>query len=275
VSKVDLHIHTSASDGRFSPAEIVLKAHQTGLQIISITDHDTIDGIIPAQQAARSFPGLMVIGGVEINTDVSGGELHLLCYFVDSNSAELKVVLERLRSSRIFRAQKMVEKLNDLGIDIDFQRVRDLAGTGAMGRPHVAQALLEKGYIGSFREAFVRYIGRGCPAFVEREKVTPADAVGLVLRAGGLPVLAHPFTFDNPESWIRELKPAGLIGVEAYYNNYSLDQIRQIKNLAVKYDLVSTGGSDFHGLDVASETVMGGVDVPLESAERLIALAGI
>jgi 3',5'-nucleoside bisphosphate phosphatase len=273
VGKVDLHIHTTASDGRFSPEEIVRKAAEKGLVYIALCDHDSMEGVIPAQTASRNYPGLTVIGGVEINTDIPAGELHVLGYYCDSDNAELRSNLERLRASRIERAQKMIAKLKGLGINIEYSRVRELAGTGSVGRPHIAQAMLEKGYIFNLREAFNKYISRGGPAYVERDKITPAGAVQLILRAGGIPVLAHPLTFEDPEPLVKELKSAGLMGIETYYGSYSFEQVNELLGLAVKYDLIPTGGSDFHGLDSASEPQLGTVEVPLEIAERLVALS--
>jgi hypothetical protein len=273
MSKVDLHIHTTASDGKFTPAEIVRKSAAAGLAYIGICDHDSIDGVAPAQTAARDFPGLTVISGVEINTDIPAGELHILGYYCDCNDAELSSTLLRLRDSRILRAKKMVAKLRSMGIKIDYERVEELAGEGSVGRPHVAQSLLEKGYINNFREAFAKYIGRGGPAYVERDKITPAEATRLIRRVGGIPVMAHPLTSDNYETLVAELKAAGLMGLEVYYGNYSLEQIQVLLELAARYDLIATGGSDFHGLDNLSEPQLGQVDVPLSCAVKLMELA--
>jgi len=273
VSKVDLHIHSTASDGRLGPAEVVRKSAEYGLAVIAITDHDTVDGIVPALAAARAFPGLRVIPGVEINTDVPNGEAHVLGYFIDYTSHELGDTLEGLRHSRRGRAQGMIAKLGDLGIYIEWQRVQEIAGGSSIGRPHIAQAMLEKGYITSIKEAFTKYISRDGPAYVEREKIAPVEAVKLVLRAKGLPVLAHPFTINDPEMMIVELKAAGLVGIEAYYGNYTAGEVGRLVSLARGHNLIATGGSDYHGLDEGSETMIGGADVPMEVAERLIALA--
>jgi len=273
VSKIDLHIHSTASDGRLSPAEIVRQSMEHGLTIIAVADHDTVDGIVPALVAAKAFPGLKVIPAVEINTDVPYGEAHLLGYFIDYTNHELRDALQKLRNSRRKRAQGMIDKLGDLGIHIEWQRVQEIAGGSSIGRPHIAQAMLEKGYITSFKEAFTKYISRDGPAYVEREKITPVGAVELILRANGLPVLAHPFTINDPEMMIIELKAAGLVGIEAYYNSYTTDEISRLVSLADRHNLITTGGSDYHGLDDSNETMIGGVDVPMESAERLIALA--
>ena len=274
MSKVDLHIHSTASDGRFSPEEIVRKAVELGLEVIALADHDSVDGIGPALKAARKFPRLRVIPAVEVSTDVPDGEVHVLGYFIDYTSHELAEELARFRNSRKRRAQKMVAKLAELGVHIDWRRVQEIAGDGSMARPHVAQAMLEKGYITSIREAFDKYIARDGPAYVEREKLTSVEAVALIVRTNGLPVMAHPFTVPDPEALISEMEAAGLVGIEAYYNGYTADEISRLVSLADRHGLIVTGGSDYHGLGEINEMMMGGVDVPMESAERFIALAG-
>ncbi|MFC1942162.1 PHP domain-containing protein [Chloroflexota bacterium] len=274
MSQVDLHIHSTASDGKFSPEEIIAKAAALGLTTIALADHDSVEGIAPALEAARAFPRLRVIPSIELSTDLPDGEAHVLGYFLDYTSGVLISALERFRDSRRGRAQGMVDKLRDLGIRIDWQRVQEIAGDGSIGRPHIARAMLEKGFISSFGEAFTRFIGRGGPAYVDRYKMTPAEAVALIVQSNGLPVLAHPFTVTDPEATIIVLKEAGLVGIEAYYNHYSAEEIRRLVNLADKHNLIPTGGSDYHGLDNGSETMMGAVEVPISSAEKLIALAG-
>ena len=273
MSKVDLHIHSSVSDGRFSPAEVVRISAGAGLTAIALADHDNVDGIAPALEAAKDFPWLKVIPGVEISTDVPEGEVHLLGYFIDYNNQELLTALERMRESRQNRAQGMIAKLANLGLNIDWERVKEIAGRGSVGRPHIAQALLEKGYIASIKEAFTKYIAWGGPAYVEREKVSPGEAIELILRANGLPVLAHPLTVNDPETLIIELKESGLVGLEAYYKDYTAEEIDRLVSLAEKYGFIVTGGSDYHGLDDSTETMIGGADVPLESVEQLVSLA--
>lgn len=272
MSEVDLHIHSTASDGRLTPAEIVNKSAGLGITTIALADHDTVSGIAPALEAARVFPWLQVIPCVEISTNMDAGTVHILGYFIDFNSLELQDTLDGLRISRQKRAQSMVAKLRELGVQIEWQRVMEIAGSGLICRPHIAQAMLEKGYITTFKEAFTRYIGQGGPAYVERQKITPKGAVELVLRNKGLPILAHPLTIDSPERMIVRLKTNGLAGIEAYYNGYTADEINKLVTLADKYDLVVTGGSDYHGLDEGSETMIGGVAVPMESVKRLMAL---
>ncbi len=273
MSRVDLHLHSTASDGRFSPAEVVRKSVQAGLAVIALTDHDTVDGIPLAVETAIAFPGFKMIPGVEINTDVPTGEAHILGYFIDYAHPELEAGLVRMRHSRQERAQQMIARLNKLGLTIKWERVREIASTDAIGRPHVAQALLEKGYVSSIKEAFTKYIGWGGLAYVERAKMAPVEAVELIIRAKGLPVLAHPFTISNPEAMVGELKDKGLVGIEAYYGSHTTDQINRLVNLAAKHGLIATGGSDYHGLDDSTETPIGGAPVPLQAAEQLIARA--
>ena len=273
MSKVDLHLHSTASDGRLSPEEVIRKAAELGLAVIALADHDTVDGIVPALEAAKKFPQLKIIPAVEASTDVPSGEVHVLGYFIDYTSQELAGALAKFRNSRERRAQGMVAKLADLGIHITWQRVREIAGDGSIARPHIAQAMLEKGYISSIKEAFDKYITRDGPAYVGREKLTPADAVALIVRTQGLPVMAHPFTVPDPEAMVIELKAAGLVGIEAYYDGYTIDKINRLVSLADRHGLIATGGSDYHGLGGIGEAMIGGVNVPMASAERLIALA--
>jgi len=167
--RADLHLHTTASDGRLTPRELVRKAVELKLDVIAITDHDSVEGVLPALEEAKSFTQLMVIPGVEINTDVPKGEVHILGYFVDYRDPGLNHTLEELRNSRYERGKNMVAKLTEIGINVDWGRVQELAGGGSIGRPHIAQAMLEQGYISSLREAFTKYIGRNSPAYVERK----------------------------------------------------------------------------------------------------------
>ena len=272
-SKVDLHIHTTASDGRLPPEEIVQRAAEQGLKYIAITDHDTVAGISRALQAGTAFPGLTVIPGMEINTDTQTGEVHILGYCIDYKSKELESSLNRLRHSREIRAKKIVDNLSGMGIGISWERVMELAGGGSVGRPHIAQAMFEGGHIPSLQEAFIKYIGRHGPAYAERERLSPEEAVKLVVLAGGLPVLAHPEDVDELESFLKSLKKVGLIGLETYYDGYHRDTVKKLAKIAERYGLITTGGSDFHGLGSSHETPLGGAEVPIECAERLLKLA--
>jgi predicted metal-dependent phosphoesterase TrpH len=273
VSRVDLHLHTTSSDGVHSPEAIVARAAARGLEIISICDHDTVEGIGPALAAAANYSGLTVIPGVEVSTDFQKGEVHVLGYYIDQNHPGLKRTLKTMRQSRVERAQAMVKKLAELGIHIEWARVRELAGSGSIGRPHIAQAMLEKGHIATFGDAFYNYLGHGQPAYVERIKMSPQEAVVLILAAGGLPVLAHPMTIDEPEAMISSLVAAGLVGLEVYYGGSSPDEIERLVKTAARHGLIATGGSDYHGLDDNNETPIGGAPVPMKAALKLIGLA--
>ncbi|MFC1973992.1 PHP domain-containing protein [Chloroflexota bacterium] len=269
--KADLHLHTTASDGKLSPEELVRRAEEMGLSVIAITDHDSVSGIPSALEVAKSS-NLLVIPAVEISTDVPNGEVHILGYFIDYRHPELSHALERLRASRYERGRKMVDKLREMGIHIEWGRVLELASDGSIGRPHIVQAMLERGYISTFKEAFTSYIGRNGPAYVERRKITPIEAIALVLKANGLPVLAHPAEIEQLVPLIQQLKKAGLVGIEVYYNCYSLNTIAYLKALAEEYNLVTCGGSDYHGLSGAGGE-MGNTGLPQEAIEQLVTLA--
>lgn len=274
MSQVDLHIHTTASDGRLNPPDVVRLAASRGLRVIAITDHDSVAGIAPALDAARNFPRLRVIPGLEMSTNVPKAEIHILGYFVDHHHPELLAILERLRTSREKRAQKMIQKLGGMGIHIKWDRVRELAGDGSVGRPHIARAMLELGCISSFSEAFAQYIGRNGPAYVEQEKLTPGEAIRLITKAGGVAVLAHPANIGRLEEFLTRFKEEGLAGMEVYYDGYPPEVVKQLLMLSHKYELLPCGGSDYHGFGKDNETPLGEAEVPLECAEQLIAMAG-
>ena len=270
---VDLHLHTTASDGRLTPVEVVREAGRKGLSVIAITDHDTVDGIEPALAEAKHYPSLTVIPALEINTDATEGAVHILGYFVDYRSEQLLSSLGALQQCRVSRGQKMIARLAELGVQVDWQRVLELSEGGSIGRPHIAQAMLERGYISCLDEAFVKYIGRKGPAYVKRVRLSPVEAVEMVVSAGGLPVLAHPREIADLEGLLVRLKGVGLVGLEAYYNGYDRRTIARLVGLANKHGLLASGGSDYHGLSGTDETPIGGVEVPLECAQRLMALA--
>ena len=271
MSQVDLHLHSTASDGKLTSRELVKLAAASGLKVMALTDHDTVDGIIPAQEAAKAYPTLTLIPGVEISTDLPDGEAHILGYFIDYTDPEFTKTLDRFRVSRLNRGKKMVDKLSSLGIFIDWKRVQEVAGEGSIGRPHIAQVMLEKGYINRFEEAF-RYIGHDGPAYVPRDKMTPEEAVDLLLRAKGLPVLAHPFTVKDPEAMVISLKKHGLVGLEVYYKDNTPQQTANSLKLAEKYGLIATGGTDYHAMGLDNEVRLGGVEVPMSAVEQLTAL---
>src|SRR5881275_3152471 len=266
---IDLHTHSTASDGIYSPAELLQRAKDSGLRVLALTDHDSTGGLDEAAQAARKLD-IDFIPGIEINTDVSGGEVHVLGYFPEYQRPAFQAVLKVLRDARERRGQRMVELLNEQGIAISWERVREIA-QGSVGRPHVAQALMEAGYVQSIGEAFDKYIGKGCYAYVPRYKLTPVDAVRFIASANGLPVIAHPLELPGLEelrNWLPGLCEAGMVGLETYYGPYTPENERELLPLANEYNLIPTGGTDFHGPGI-HPTPLGGRSVPYESVERL------
>jgi hypothetical protein len=272
-SRADLHTHSNFSDGVLTPTALVDLAVSRGVEVMALTDHDSIEGIPEAVQAASRHPGFTLVPGVEMSTDIPGAEVHVLGYFVDPNDALLQEELAELRNSRRERGRRMVEKLRDLGIDIRWERVQAIAGGAAVGRPHVAQALLEIGRISSLQEAFERYIGRNGPAYVERTKMTPVETVAFLHQRGALPVLAHPREMPDLEGLLPPLKEAGLVGLEVYYQDYDEASVRRLLAIARSHDLVPTGGSDYHALGGEHERPPGDIPLPEEAIDAFMALA--
>lgn len=269
----DLHLHTTASDGRLTPTQLVRLCAQRGLRVIAITDHDTTDGLAEAIAEAGCHPQLTLIPGVEFSTDVPRDEIHVLGYFLSPEDTVLQEVLARFRRGRIERAQAILKRLRSFGMNISWERVLEIAGgASSLGRPHIAQAMLEKGYVSSLKEAFDRWIGRTGPAYVEREKFVPADTVHFICQRGGVPVLAHPRDIRDLHRWLRELKEAGLAGMEVYYGDYTPDQVNALLGLAKEHALIPTGGSDYHAFGTPGEVEPGSVGPPWEVVERLLAL---
>ena len=271
--EVDLHLHTTKSDGRLTPAEMLDFVVGRGLKVMSITDHDTTDGLEAACKAARAYPQLTFIPGVEFSTDIPGNEIHLLGYYIDYRDLEFRAALERFRESRVGRAKEMVRRLAALGLPVEWERVTEIAGGGTIGRPHIAQAMVEKGYISLPQQAFETYLGRNGLAYAEREKLTPEEAVQLVARVGGVPVLGHPARLDRLGDMLEKLIAVGLEGVEVYYADYDAPTIERLEEVAQRYDLLPCGGSDYHALGTPGECLPGEVGPPMEVVERLRTLA--
>lgn len=275
-SRVDLHCHTIASDGRLTSKELVDRASTQGIQVLAITDHDTTEAI-PAALYQAQHCGITLVPGVEVSTLSGQDEIHLLGYFVDPEHLELQTLLARMREARQERAQEMLARLAKLGLSIEWARVLEKSGGGgSIGRPHVAETLLEAGHVSSYDEAFDLWIGRGRPAYVERYKLEPEEAVQLVSRSGGLAVLAHPYIYDRQRKqkagldlkrWLPRLRNAGLEGLEIYYPNYPRRASRHLLALAVQHGLLITGGSDFHGGILGNG--LGNVAVPWAAWEGL------
>lgn len=266
--RVDLHTHTTASDGQLRPAELVTLAVQRGVAVLGVTDHDTTAGLDEAVTAGQRV-GIETVPGIELSTAVEAGEVHILGYFIDPHDRSLQEALQSFRERRLDRARAMVSRLQALGIRIAFDDVLALAGGGTISRAHLARLLTERGYTSSLEEAFARYLARGRPAYVPHERPTPVEAVQVVRAAGGAAVLAHPHTASDLARLLPELIAAGLSGLEAWYGEYSADQRRSLVELAEAHGLIPTGGSDYHGEGFREGRELGSVDVPPESVERL------
>ena len=270
VSRGDFHTHSTRSDGLRSPADLVDLAASRGVRVMALTDHDTLDGLAEAEAAAARHPGFTLVPGVELSCDVPGTEVHILGYFIDRERQELRDQLDEFRRGRIDRARRIIEALERLGAPIEWSRVQELAGEASVGRPHIAQALLEAGHIESFDEAFERFIGRNGPAYAERPKLAPAEAIAMIRDAGGLAVLAHPsFTDDYPRV-AGELAAAGLFGLEVYYKHYEPELVGELATLAGRLGLFALGGSDYHGIDRDDERLPGEIPLPDALADAFL-----
>lgn len=248
---VDLHIHSTASDGSLSPVEIIEAARKVGLRAIAITDHDTVEGSVEALRHQRSS-GVEILPGIEISVSFDSGTMHLLGYLVRLDDAFLRQSLKVVQKARADRNVQIVERLQDLGVDIKYDEILEVSGGGQIGRPHIAHVLIQKRVVQSFDEAFNKLLKKGRPAYVERYRLLPAEAIQTILRAGGVPVLAHPFTLNaktegDLDRILADLKQAGLKGVEAYYPSHGPKLTACYERLAYRHGLLVTGGTDFHG----------------------------
>jgi 3',5'-nucleoside bisphosphate phosphatase len=276
MSLADLHCHSTFSDGRRTPTELVDLAYLNGVRIFSLTDHDIVDGLPEAFEAASRYSDFTLIPGIEMSTDVPGNEVHILGHFIDWHDAAFLARLRQLQESRVGRARRMVERLVELGKPVAWERVESFAGEGAVGRPHIALALVEAGHVSSVNEAFNRYLSRTGPAYVQRDRLTPEEVIGLLLRVGGLATLAHPrelLAAGNLESLLEQLTDAGLTGMEVYYQDYLPEEIENFRAMAELHGLIPLGGSDYHGLGGPQQREPGNIPLPMEPVEKLLSLA--
>jgi predicted metal-dependent phosphoesterase TrpH len=263
---IDLHIHSTFSDGMNTVREIVDIALQKNLRTIAITDHDCLRAFPLAKQYCEGS-GLEVIPGVELSSEISGVDIHILGYFCDISNAAMSARLDEMKEARFHRAKKMVANLNAMGIDLRFETVVNIAGVAAIGRPHIAAAMLKEELIYSFREAFDKYIGYESPAYVEKLAMEPRDVFQMILGAGGLPVLAHPGVISIDER-IPQFIRDGLAGIEVYHSEHSAAVRKHYARYCQKYKLACTGGSDFHSItQIKSE--IGQPRVPAMLIDRL------
>ena len=273
---IDLHAHTIYSDGSVSPEELVRAATRAGARAIAITDHDTVDGLAEGRAVAERL-GIEFVNGIEISAEHDPGTMHVLGYYIDDESVNLRTTLAELKLARDERNPEIARRLQSLGLDIDYDEVVGIAGSEIVGRPHFARLMVEKGYAQSIQDAFTRFLAKGAPAFVNKKRLSPADSISLIHSAGGVAVLAHPYqlkplTTEDQDRLIGELAALGLDGVEAIYSRHSQEQRETYSRMAARHGLLVTGGSDFHGSykpDINIVNGLGDLQVPYSLLEEL------
>jgi len=266
VSRIDLHMHSSASDGSFAPEEVTRTVASNGVEVFSLTDHDTLDGL-PAAGACAKQCGIRLISGVELSVTEEAMDVHLLAYGFDENDPQLAAAVKRYREGRRERARKILSRLKGLGIRISLEEIETIAHGGSLGRPHVAEALLRAGHVESFNEAFQRFLGHHAPAYVAKPRVTLEEATGIVRDAGGVTILAHPGTLNRDHlipAWARR----GLDGIEVWHSKHDAAAVERYRGFAQLHGLLMTGGSDYHGERTPGITI-GSVAVPDEILKPL------
>lgn len=275
MKNIDLHIHTTASDGSFPPREIVKMALDIGLAAIAITDHDTTSGVREAMVAGAKL-GMEIIPGIELSVNYNEKSFHMLGYFIDPDEVLLNERLKEVRRFREERNPRIIAKLNELGMELTIEEAMSKTSGDTLGRPHIATVLLEKGYVKNTQEAFDKFLAKGAAAYVERDRITSIEAIKLLNGAGGVAVLAHPgiykLTDDELDGIISGLAAAGLQGLEVIYPEHTRDMESKYYEMAEKYGLAVTGGTDFHG-DVKPDIKLGygfgPTRVPYEILEKL------
>lgn len=267
---IDLHTHSTASDGTYTPTELVRYAAQKGLTAIALTDHDTMNGLAQAQAAGVEY-GVQVINGAEFSTQYDNISLHIVGLFLPTNSTEIKNRLEYMQENRRTRNDKMVANLAKMGIDINMADIKQKFPDSVISRAHIAQYMVDKGYASNKDEVFAKYIGSHCSAYVEKESLTPLETIDMIKNAGGISVWAHPLlcklSAKNLEKMTGILTDFGLDAIEAYYCTYSPADCKYVKQIAQKYGLALSGGSDFHGTikpKLELGTGYGNLSVPYE-----------
>ena len=267
---LDLHLHSTVSDGRLSPSELVRFAHASGVTTMALSDHDATDGVDEATRVGSEL-GIRVISAIELSTDLPGASIHVLGHFLQHHDSDFQKTLRGFRDARLQRAEEMVKALDHLGVPITLDRVFEIAGEGSVGRPHVAQALLEAGHIQTIDEAFERFIGRNGPAYFEGFRLEPAEGVRLIHAVGGLATWAHPNELDGKDwrEYLPALLEAGIDGMEVFYSKEYPPEVRQqMLEACATYDLLPTVGSDYHGFGTLA-VPPGSVASPPELLERL------
>jgi len=275
---LDLHLHSTASDGTLSPSELVNKCAENGLKVIALTDHDTLDGIDEAIGRAKTLGNIEVIPGIEVSCSWNGTEVHILGLFSRLDNVRLSEYCTRARKNRLSRSKKIVERLQHLGVEIKFEKVIEVAGDAVIGRPHIAKALVDAGYVKYPKEAFDLYLGSSHSSYYPSSTISPVEAIDLLVESNALPVLAHPLRskvksgrkpIDNLSKLISELRPRGLQGIEVYYGDYTGSQINRLSLIAKDNDLIECGGSDFHNSGNPGEPQPGTVGPPMKTFHSL------
>ncbi len=267
MKKADLHIHTTFSDGTYTPEEVVKEAARKGLSAISITDHDITDGIIPALKCASKI-GIEVIPGVELSCEYKSKEIHVVGYYINWENKWFQHKLEVFQKARERRAYHILNKLRDIGVDIDEQMLFSMTSMGSISRMHFARCLVQAGYVKTHAEAFDRFLGAGCGAFVRKLRITPEEALNMIHRVGGVSVIAHPVFGGGHKNFLKKLKKMGLTGIEARYPHHSPAQTKKYERFARELDLTVTGGTDSHGSS-ESEMPIGSLSVDIKAVEDL------
>ena len=277
--KIDLHMHTTYSDGKLTPTELVQLLHDRSVDIAAVSDHDSTEGIEEALAAAKAFPDLRIVPAVEISADHPTdpkGDVHVLGYFLDHHHAELGATLASFRDDRVYRGQKMVERLIGLGYKITWEHVLEIAGEAGIGRPHIAQALVDGGYIAQIKDAFDGILDDDGIAFVDRPHISMAESAVLIRAAGGVAVLAHPVFIDNYEALLPTIGDMGFVGFEVHYGDFDTGLRSSLLKLADQYKMLPCGGSDYHAMGHEGEHLPGTAGPPLEVFQELerLAIAG-
>ncbi|MDD6071158.1 MAG: PHP domain-containing protein [Clostridiales bacterium] len=270
MNTIDLHVHSTASDGSFTPTEVVELAYKAGLSHFALTDHDTVDGVSEAVSASSSYDTLKVIPGIELSCYYNNREIHIVGLYVDYKDETFINELNSLKQARIDRNEKMVQKFVDAGIPLTMEELLHGNPNSVITRAHFARVLVEKGVCSSKTEAFDKYLGIGCPFYLAKPKVTPEHVLNLIQNAGGTAILAHPYSYKFSKSEVEQLLdetliPLGLAGMECYYSTYDLGQTQELRSMALSKNLLVSGGSDFHGVvkpDISIGTGRGNLCIP-------------
>lgn len=261
--RIDMHVHSTASDGVLKPSEIIDWAVQLRLKGVAITDHDTVDGLEEAAQSAKAYKDFLFIPGIEFSTQFMDHEIHILGYWIDYKDPGIITLTEKIKDDRTQRGRRIIEKLKELGYNITFEEVLSVTKGGAVGRPHIGRLLVDKGYGRTIQETFETMLGKGKPAYIERFKLSPEEAISAIIKAKGVPVLAHPGIL-NKQIDVIDIVHKGIKGIEVYHSKHEKSDSRRFLKIARNYDLLVTGGSDFHDSFANKQPTIGSEGVSVD-----------